>query len=181
MKFLALAFAATASAAFAQSPVELKDTNAKYTMQLGGDIAWSVESDLTGEQSTIVAASPDGHEPFAVISAMTYLKVNSLALMGASIAEKTTDNFLKGLCENYKCADISERTYEEIGDHKAWVVTTQLELADYKNLGVPEALMIATVSPDGYMQLFSLHTAKGKSEAMKSILIDAVKTIQPAP
>jgi len=156
----------------------MTDKNAKFTLQLGGGVEWAVDSDLTGEQSTVVAASPEGHEPFTMVSAMTYLKANPLAMMGGSIAQKTTEGFLEGVCENYKCADISARSYEQIGDTKAWVVTTMLNLPDYASLGLPDAVMIATTSPQGHMQLFSLHTAEGAAEAMKPMLIDAVKSIQ---
>ena len=169
--------ALSASAAFAQD-VEMKDENANFTMQLGGDIAWQVDADLTGEQSTVVAASPEGHDPYTVVTATSFLKVNPLAKLGPNVARKTTEGFLNGLCENYKCADISARSYEDIGDHKAWVVTTMLDLPDYKRLGVPEAVLVATVSPEGYMQLFSLHTSEGNADTLKPLLLDAVKTIK---
>ncbi|WP_417810034.1 hypothetical protein [Thioclava sp.] len=156
----------------------MKDPNANFTMQLGGDIAWNVESDLTGQQSTVIAAAPEGYDPFTIVSATTFLKVNPLATMGASIAKKTIDGFLGGVCENYKCADISGRSYEDIDGRKAWVAVTKLNLKSYEDLGVPEAVMIATVSPEGYMQLFSLHTAEGKAAEMEPILIEAIKTIK---
>ena len=171
-------FVFSCSVAWAQSPVEMQDANANYTMQLGGDIAWRVESDRTEQQSSVIAATPEGYDPFTIVSAMTYLKKNPLAIMGPSIAKKTIDGFLEGVCENYKCADISTRSYEEIGDHKAWVAITKLNLQQYEKLGVPEAVMIATVSPEGYMQLFSLHTAEGKAADLKPLLIDAIKTIK---
>ncbi|GHA54867.1 hypothetical protein GCM10008927_20860 [Amylibacter ulvae] len=173
-----VALTCSTSVALAQDPVELTDTHAKYTMQLGGDLVWEVNSDLTGQQSTIVASSPEGHEPFTMVSAMTYLKKNPMAMMGASIKQKTVDGFLEGLCENYKCADISGRTYENIDGTDAWVVSTMLDLSDYKKLGIPDAVMIATSSPEGYMQLFSLHTAEGEAEALKPMLIEAFKTIK---
>jgi hypothetical protein len=167
------------STAFAEEPVEMKDDNAKFTMQLSGNVAWSVETDLTGEQSTVVAVTPEEHDPFTLVSATTYLKVNPMAMMGGSITQKTVDGFLKGLCENFKCRDISARSYEDIDGHKAWIVTTMLELQSYRDLGIPEAVMIATASPEGYMQLFSLHTSEGKAEELKPLLIEAFKTIQP--
>jgi hypothetical protein len=110
---------------------------------------------------------------------MTYREKNALALIGASIAEKTTDSFLEGLCENYKCTDTSDRTYQDIDGRMAWVAVTSLELPSYHNLGIPDAVMVATVSPEGFMQLFSLHTAEGRAEEQMSILIEAIKTISP--
>ena len=173
---VALAF--SCATAFAEGTVEMKDDNAKFTMQLGGNVVWNVDTDLTGEQSTVVAAAPEGHDPFTIVSATTYIKVNPLAMMGGSITQKTVDGFLVGACENFKCADISARSYEEIGDQKAWVTTTMLDLPAYADLGIPEAVMIATSSPEGYMQLFSLHTAEGKAEELKPILVEAIKTIK---
>lgn len=163
---------------FAQDAVEMRDANAKFTMQLGGKVAWSVDTDLTGKQSSVVAVSPDGHEPFMIVSATTYLKVNPMAIMGGSITQKTTEGFLEGACHNFNCADISARSYEDIGDMTAWVVTTMLNLPAYDDLGAPEAVMIATASPQGYMQLFSLHTAEGKADEMKPMFLEAVKSVQ---
>jgi hypothetical protein len=179
LKHSCAALALTGTAAFAEEAVEMKDVNANYTMQLGGGTAWAVDVDRTGDQSTIVAASPDGYEPFTIVSAMTYLEVNPMAMMGGSIKEKTVDSFLSGLCENYECVDISDKVYEDISGRKAWVVTTMLDLDAYADMGIPEAVMIATASPEGYMQLFSLHTAQGQAEEFKPLLIEAVKTIQP--
>ena len=34
-------------------------------MALGGGIAWMVEAERAGEQSTVVAATPEGYEPFS--------------------------------------------------------------------------------------------------------------------
>jgi len=178
--FLTLACAAlSCSAALADDTATMSDANANYSMQLGGGVAWTVDVDLTGEQSTVVAASVEGHEPFTVVSAMTYLEVNAMAMLGESIKEKTVDGFLAGLCENYHCEDISERTYEDLGGQKAWVVTTMLDLPAYTDMGIPEAVLIATASPEGYMQLFSLHTSEGRAEELKPLLIEAFKTISP--
>ncbi|WP_417260782.1 hypothetical protein [Celeribacter sp.] len=171
--------ALSSSAAFSQSAVELKDGNAKYTMQLGGDIAWNTDIDLTGPQSTLVASSPEGHEPLTLVSAMTYLEKNPMVMLGNELQKKTTEGFLEGLCENYQCADISARSYEDIGGRMAWVVTTKLDLPAYIDMGVPEAVLIAASTPDGYMQLFSLHTADGKADELKPILIEAFKSVTP--
>ncbi|MDO6457574.1 hypothetical protein Q4560_03725 [Celeribacter halophilus] len=43
-----LVLALSSAAAFSEDTVELKDENAKYTMQLGGNIAWNADVDLTG-------------------------------------------------------------------------------------------------------------------------------------
>lgn len=174
-----VALAICCSPAFAEDTVEMKDDNAQFTMQLGGGIAWNVDTDLTGGQSTVVAVAPEEQDPFAMVTATTFLKVNPMAMMGGSITQKTVDGFLEGLCENFKCADISTRSYEDIDGQKAWIVTTMLDLPSYKDLGIPEAVMIATASPEGYMQLFSLHTAEGEAEEFKPLLIEAFKTIQP--
>ncbi len=158
---VALAF--SCATAFAEGTVEMKDDNAKFTMQLGGNVVWNVDTDLTGEQSTVVAAAPEGHDPFTIVSATTYIKVNPLAMMGGSITQKTVDGFLVGACENFKCADISARSYEEIGDQKAWVTTTMLDLPAYADLG--------TIS--GYKVEFHLYTVPGQiyySSSRKLIL-----------
>ncbi len=63
-----LIFSVSLSAAFAQQVAELKDDNAKYTMQLGGGVDWSTDVDLTGLQSTMVATSPEGSEPYTMVS-----------------------------------------------------------------------------------------------------------------
>jgi hypothetical protein len=36
----------------------------------------------------VVAAGPAEHDPFTIVSATTYLKVNPLAMMGGSITQK---------------------------------------------------------------------------------------------
>jgi hypothetical protein len=61
----------------------------------------------------------------------------------------------------------------------AWVVTTALDLPAYIDMGIPEAVLIATSTQDGYMQLFSLHTAAGKADELKPVLVDAFKTVTP--
>ncbi len=110
---------------------------------------------------------------------MTYLQENGMVMLGEELKKKTTDEFLLGLCENYKCADISARSYEDIGGRMAWVVTTALDLPAYIDMGIPEAVLIATSTQDGYMQLFSLHTAAGKANELKPVLVDAFKTVTP--
>jgi hypothetical protein len=55
-----------------------------------------------------------------------------------------------------------------------------LDLPAYVDLGLPEAVMIATSSPEGFMQLFSLHTAEGYAEELRPLLVEAIKTIRPA-
>jgi hypothetical protein len=174
-----LVLALSSAAAFSEDTVELKDENAKYTMQLGGNIAWNADVDLTGPQSTLVAQSPEGHEPLTVVSAMTYLEKNPMVMLGDEVKKKTTEGFQEGLCGNYQCADISARSYEDIGGRMAWVVTTKLDLPAYIDMGIPEAVLIAASTPDGYMQLFSLHTADGKADELKPILIEAFKSVTP--
>jgi hypothetical protein len=175
----AVIFALSYSMAFAQDAVELKDENAKYTMQLGGGVDWSTQVDLSGLQSTILATSPEGSEPLVLVSAMTYLQENPAVKLGDALKKKSIDEFLQGLCENYKCVDISARSYEDVGGKMGWVVTTPLDLPAYADMGIPEAVLIATSTPDGYMQLFSLHSAAGKAQELKPVLIEAVKTVTP--
>lgn len=172
-------FALSCSVAFSQDVVELKDENAKYTIQLGGGVDWSADVDLTGLQSTIVATLPEGAEPFILVSAMTYMQENPAVKLGDALKKKSIDEFLQGLCENYRCVDISARSYEDIDGRMAWVVTTALDLPSYIDMGIPQAVLIATSTQDGYMQLFSLHTAAGKAEELKPVLIDAFKTVTP--
>jgi hypothetical protein len=174
-----LAFTVSSSAVFAQDTVEMKDENAKFTMQLGGDMEWQVSTDLTGAQSSVVAMSLAEDEPTVLVTLTTYLEVNSLALMGGSIAQKTVDGFLDGVCSNFECEDISNRSYEEIAGRKFWIASTLLNFQGYKDMGISDSIMIATSSPEGYMQLFSLHTAQGRAEDFKPLLIEAIKTIQP--
>ncbi|WP_417272188.1 hypothetical protein [Celeribacter halophilus] len=90
-----LVLALSSAAAFSEDTVELKDENAKYTMQLGGNIAWNADVDLTGPQSTLVAQSPEGHEPLTVVSAMTYLEKNPMVMLGDEVKKRPPKGFWK--------------------------------------------------------------------------------------
>ncbi|MBT0957085.1 hypothetical protein IV417_06790 [Alphaproteobacteria bacterium KMM 3653] len=162
---------------FAAAAAEMRDSSAGFTMQVEGGFDWAVAADVTGVQSTVVAATPEAEAPVAMVTATTMMEKNPMAMMGGSVREKTTEQFLQGLCESFQCGDISGRTYEEIGGRKAWVVTTTLGSPGHLSLGLPEAVMIATVTPQGFMQLISLHTAEGGSAAMEPVLRQAFASL----
>ncbi|MDA8587270.1 hypothetical protein N9L47_13585 [Rhodobacteraceae bacterium] len=159
--------------ALAQEPVALNDPNIGMSAQLNSDLAWQVDVTSGGGQSTIAAVHQDG-ENLILLQVVTMLEVNPAAQSDAARVEFTTNEFLEGLCGPFSCADMTDREYIAVGDRHAWVLETDLGLQDFKSLGLTETIMAATTTPQGYMQLFSLHTAPGQSGDLKEDLIDAV-------
>ena len=170
---LAFALMALPFMAVAQEPTALNDPNIGMTAQLGGDLAWQVDVTAGGGQSTI-AAVHQSDDALMLIQVVTMLQVNPAALSDAEQVEFTTNEFLEGLCGPFVCGDMSDREYIAIGDRHAWVLETDLGLQDFKGLGLTETIMAATTTPQGYMQLFSIHTAPGQSGDLKDELLGAV-------
>gem|GEM_PF-5691797 len=54
------------------------------------------------------------------------------------------------------------------GHHKQY-----LDLAQYKQVGLTDAFFVATTTPKGYMQIFSVNTEGPASDAMKTLILDA--------
>ena len=158
-------------AVLAQEPVEMTDPYVGMTTTLGGGFDWQYEVDLAGEQSTITIFHQDGEQLIAM-QVLTMMQVNPAALSeDPEQVRYTTEQFLTGLCGPFACAKAEGDEYIAIGDRNAWVLETQLGLADYQNLGIGEAIMLATTTPQGYMQLFSAHAAPDQITALRDVLI----------
>ena len=170
---LALAMMAMPCMAVAQEPTALNDPNIGMSAQLAGGLEWQVDVTSGGGQSTIAAVHQNGDD-LMVIQVLTMLEVNPAAQSDAARVEFTTNGFLEGLCGPFVCGDMSDREYIAVGDRHAWVLETDLGLQDFTSLGLTETIMAATTTPHGYMQLFSLHTAPGRSADLKDELLDAV-------
>lgn len=156
-----------------QEPVALNDPNIGMSAQMISDLAWQVDVTKSGGQSTVVAVHQSDSD-IILVQVLTMLQVNPAAKSDAARVEFTTKEFLGGLCGPYKCGDQSDKEYIEVGDRNAWVLETSLGLRDYTSLGLTEAIFAATTTPQGYMQLFSLHTAPGQSGELKDKLLEAV-------
>ena len=157
----------------AQEPTPLVDPSIGMTAQLASGLEWQVDVASGGGQSTISAVHQNGDD-LVVIQVITMLEVNPAAQSEPARVEFTTNEFLEGLCGPFVCADMSDREYIAVGDRYAWVLETDLGLQDFKSLGLTETIMAATTTPQGYMQLFSLHTVPGGSADLKDELLDTV-------
>jgi len=159
--------------ALAQDPIALDDPSIGMTAQLNSDLDWQLDVTSGGGQSTVVAIHQSENE-LMLVQVLTMLQVNPAAQSDAARVEFTTKEFLEGLCGPFQCADTSDKEYVALGDRNAWVLKTELGLADFTSVGLPEAIFAATTTPQGYMQLFSIHTAPGQSDDHKAELLDAV-------
>ncbi len=169
---IALAAMLLPSMALAQDPTDLNDPNIGMVAQLGGDLDWQVQPNFEPGQSTVLAFSQTD-DVLTLIQVLTMIEVNPAALGEAEQVEFTTKEFLEGLCGPYVCADTTNSQYVAIGDRNAWVLETEVGLADFKNMGLTEAIFAATTTPQGFMQLFSLHTVPGGSAELKDELLAA--------
>ena len=169
---LAVAFLALPGMALAQEPTALNDPNIGMIAQLGGDLDWQVQPAFEPGQSTVLAFSQEG-DVLTLIQVLTMIEVNPAALGEPEQVEFTTKEFLEGLCGPYVCADTANSEYVAIGDRNAWVLETEVGLQDFKSMGLTEAVFAATTTPQGFMQLFSLHTVPGGSADLKDELLAA--------
>jgi hypothetical protein len=58
------------------------------------------------------------------------------------------------------------------------VLETTLGLAQYTQIGLTDAVFVATTTPAGYMQLYSVHTDGPAPEALKQAVMDAATNTQ---
>lgn len=170
---LALGFFVLPCIAMAQAPVALDDPNIGMSTLLSSDLEWQVDVSSEGGQSTVIAIHQSESE-LILVQVLTMLQVNPAAQSDAERVEFTTKEFLEGLCGPFQCAGQDGREYVALGDRHAWVLKTDLGLSDFTSLGLTESVLAATTTPQGYMQLFSLHTVPGESDKLKDALLDAV-------
>ena len=168
---------ASTQLALAEENLTVTDPNAGFSSTLSGGYEWQADVSLNGTQSTIAAVHQSETE-LAVLQILTMLEVNPAALADAERVEFTTKEFLEGLCKPFVCADTTKSSYVSVGDRKAWVLETTLGLAQYTQIGLTDAVFVATTTPAGYMQLYSVHTDGPAPEALKQAVMDAATNTQ---
>jgi len=175
---LPITFVLSTLPSFAADPIVATDKNGKFTMEFGGGIEWQIQSTLASGQANTCGGTPEGHEPYATLCAVTYVgQKNAFALTGDDNFKETTKGFLEGICKGYQCVDISNATYEEFGDKKAWIAATKLNLPSFVQGDIADSIFISTATPEGYMQLFAVHTKDGSAQEYSKILKDAVASV----
>ncbi len=169
----------TATACHAADPVTMTDTTVNYTMQVGGDIAWNWSEDKDNTQSSICAATPEDVTPLAMICASTqYTQKQALTAIMPNVRKQTIQGFLEGACTQYKCGDTSGMEYKDFATIKGWELKTILQHPSYTGAGIADTVFVATITPDGYLQLFSLHTKQGGNiEKYIPIFNEVLKTV----
>jgi len=163
----------------AEQKTQIKDSKSGYVLTLDTSQVWQTDNQSGRDGITACAVAPEATEPFATICVKTLPQVHKKALSDTDYASELIRGLLDGLCKPFQCeaspADKSEpKTH---GALSGWQLTTNLELAAYKNAGLSGTVFFASVSPAGQLQLFSLHTARDQTDRYYDLLTSAISSI----
>jgi len=169
----------TGGVANAQVSTTLEDQRSGYKLTLSSTEEWMTDVETGADGITACAVTPQTIAPLATLCVKTTPQVHKLALTVPSYAEKIASGFIDGLCVPYRCpgsfkGDVVKKSYGELS---GWELTTDLQLPAYENAGLSGTIFFATVSPQGQLQLFSLHTAAGETSNYVALFESAVKSM----
>jgi len=176
---IAVVFSPVSPNVGAEQKTLIEDSKSGYVVTLDTSEPWQTDSQKGRDGITVCAVPPASVEPLATICVKTLPQIHSKAVDDDAYASELLRGLLDGVCKPFKCDAASKGNSEakNYGSLKGWQLTTNLELAAYKNAGLSGTVFFAALTPKGQMQLFSLHTAKDKTALYYNLLTDGIRSI----